>query len=166
MPTVIRPRPRNRYQPRSACLIVIGHIALAGPALGRFLKIVMIVGYICGFFMGALMERRILLLCGLAVAAFVLTFAFSSRYFGLCRSDAAPSARAATQPAAQPPDAVATPTGETAPAAAPAAAAMNPPPALAPPEPAQSEPYSAPDGDSGERPARGDRAAEHSARTR
>jgi hypothetical protein len=138
-------------------------------ALGRFLKVVMIVGYICRFFMGVLMERRILFLCGLAVGAFVLTFALSSRYFGLWSSDAAPSTRATAQPA----EAVAKATGEISPA--PAAAAMNPPPAIAPsepsrPEPVQSEPYSAPDsnpdGNNGERPARGDRAAERGARTR
>jgi hypothetical protein len=113
------------------------------------------------------MERRILLLCGLAAVAFVLTFAFSSRYFGLWRSDAAPSAPAAIQPAAEPPGAAATPTGESA----PAAAAMNPATAAAPSEPVQSQPSSAPDVDDGQRentemPARRDRAADHSARTR
>jgi hypothetical protein len=128
-----------------------------------FLKVVMIVGYICHFFMGVLMERRILLLCGLAVGAFVLTFVFSSRYFGLWRSDAASSTRAA----AQPHEAMVTPTREVAPAAAP----MNPATAAAPPEPVQSEPNSAPDVDDGQRentemPARRDRAADHSARTR
>jgi hypothetical protein len=109
------------------------------------------------FFIGALVERRILL-CGLAVAAFALTFALSSRYFGLWRSGAAP----ATSAAVQPPEAVATPSGE----ATPTAAAMNPPPLIAPPEPVQSEPYPTPDADNAERPARGDRAAERGARTR
>jgi hypothetical protein len=103
-----------------------------------------------------LVDRRILL-CVLAVGAFVLTLAFSSRHGGLWRSDAAPSTRAAVQPH----DAVVTPTGE----AAPAAAATNPPPVIAPPEPAQSEPYSTPDVDNGDRPARRDRA-EHGSRTR
>jgi hypothetical protein len=122
----------------------------------------MIVGYIYRFFMGVLMERRILLLCGLAVGGVVLTFAFSSRYFGVWRSDAASSTRAA----AQPHEAIATLTHEVAPAAAP----MNPPTAAAPPEPVQSEPNSTTD-DNGQRenaemPARRDRAAEHSARTR
>jgi hypothetical protein len=132
--------------------------------LGRFLKVVMIVGYIYRFFMEVFLERRILLLCSLAVGAFVLTFVLSSRYFGLWRSDAAPS----TGAAARPHETMATPSGE----AAPAAAAMNPPTAVAPPEPVQSEPASTPDVDNREReneemPARrDDRAAEHSARTR
>ena len=88
------------------------------------------------------MERRILL-CGLVVGAFVLTLAFSSRHADLWRSEAVPSTRAA----AQPHEAIATPTGEAARAAA---AAINPPPAIAPPEPPQSEPYSTPDVDNGE----------------
>jgi hypothetical protein len=61
---------------------------------------------------------------------------------------------------------MATPTDEAAPAAA-----INPPPAIAPPEPEQSEPYSAPDVDNGEKEngqmrAQRDRAAEHGSRTR
>jgi hypothetical protein len=112
-------------------------------------------------FFGALVERRILL-CGLVVGAFVLTFAFFSRHEGLWGSDAAPSARAAAQPR----EAVARSTGE----AAPAAAAMNPPPVIAPPEPVQSEPYSTPDVDNGEMEngkmrGRSDRAAEHGSRS-
>jgi hypothetical protein len=142
-------------------------LRIGGAALRCFLKVVMIVGYIWRFFMGVLMERRILSLCGLAVGAFILTFAFSSRYFGLWRSDAAPSAAAATQPAIRPPEAVSTPAGEPA----PAAATMNPSPAIAPPETVQSQSNSTPDADNGERenaerPARGDRAAERGARTR
>jgi hypothetical protein len=125
-------------------------------------QVVMIVRYIYDFFIGALVERRILL-CGLAVGAFfVLTFAFSSWHEGLWRSDAAPSTRAVAQPR----EAMARTTDE----AAPAAAAMNPSPAIAPPEPVQSEPYSTPDVDNGEtengtmrHPS--DRAAEHGART-
>jgi hypothetical protein len=80
--------------------------------------------------------QRPILLCGLAVGAFVLTFAFSSRHDGSRRFDAAPS----TPAAAQPPGAVTTPTDMVA----PAAAALNPNPAIAPPVPEQSEPYEAP----------------------
>jgi len=101
-------------------------------------------------------ERRILL-CGLVVGAFVLTFAFSSRHDDLWRSDAAPSTRAA----AEVHEALAPPTGEAAPAAA-----MKPPRAIAPTEPVQSEPSSTPDVDNGERLARRDRAAERGARSR
>jgi hypothetical protein len=122
----------------------------------------MMVRYIEDFFIGALVARRILL-CGLVVGAFVLTLAFSSRHDDLWRSDAAP-----TRAAAQPREAMATPTGEAAPAAA---AAMNPPPAIAPPEPVQSEPYSTPEFDNrgmenGKMRARTDRAAEHGSRSR
>jgi hypothetical protein len=117
----------------------------------------MIVRYIYDFFIEALVKSRILL-CGVAVGAFVLTLAFSSRRDGLWRSDAAPSTPPAT---AQSYETMATSTGE----AAPAAAAMNPPPAIAPPEPVQNEPYPTPDADNGERPDPRDRA-EHSSRTR
>jgi|SRR5580658_3612171 hypothetical protein len=117
----------------------------------------MIARYIHELFIGALVERRILL-GGLAVGAIVLTFAVSTRHGGPWHSDAAPSAHAS----AQPPEPVATPTVE----AAPAAAAVTPPPAVAPAEPVQSAPDSAPDGDNGDRAARGERAAERGARTR
>jgi hypothetical protein len=107
-------------------------------------------------FIGALVERRILI-CGLAMGAFVLAFAFFSWREGLWRSEAAPS----THAAAQPHEAAATPIGE----GAPAAAAMISPP-IAPSEPTQSEPYSAPVVESGVMPARRDRGAEHGSRTR
>jgi hypothetical protein len=126
----------------------------------------MIVRYIYDFFIEAPVKSRILL-CAVAVGAFVLTLAFSSRHDGLWRSDAAPSTRAAAQPL----ESMVTPTGE----AAPAAAATNPPPAIAPPaiappaiappEPVQNEPYPTPDADHGERPDPRERA-EHSSRTR
>src|ERR1700678_3805166 len=70
-------------------------------------QVVMIVRYLRHFFIGALVERRILL-CGLMVGAFVLTLAFSLRHDDLWRSDAAPSTRAA----ARRHEALATPTGE------------------------------------------------------
>ena len=110
---------------------------------------------------------RPILLCGLIVAAFILTLAFSSWHDGLWRSDAAPVTRAVPQlhedrlvptvavgsrPFGPSAAAMATPTA----AAAPAAAAM---------EPAQSEPYSTPDVDNGDTRARSDRSAERGART-
>jgi hypothetical protein len=116
----------------------------------------MIARYICDDFIGALVDRRILL-CGLLVGAFVLTLALYLRRDGLRRPAAAPSTRAA----AQPHEAMATPTGEAAPAAA-----MNPPPAVAPPEPVQSDPYSTPDVEDGARLARRDRGAERGSRSR
>jgi hypothetical protein len=123
----------------------------------------MIVRYICNFFSGALVERRILL-CGLVVGAFVLTLALSSRHDDLWRFDAAPS----TGAPAQPHELRARPTREAAPAAA---SAMNSAPAIAIPEPVLSEPSSTPDVDNGEmengkmRNPR-DRAAEHGSRSR
>jgi hypothetical protein len=97
-------------------------------------------------------QRRILL-GGLVVGAFVLTFAFSSRHEDPWRSGAAHSALAT----ARPHEAVATPTGE----AAPIVAAMNPTPAVEPPESVASEPYTTPDVRDGR-----DRAAEHGPRSR
>jgi hypothetical protein len=112
----------------------------------------MIVGYIYPFFMGVLMERRILLLCGLAVGAFLLVFVFSSRYFGLWHSDAAPSTRVAAKPA----ETMVTLAGE------PASAAIAPPP----PEPSSAPDVEIREGEDGNTPARRDDRAEHSARTR
>jgi hypothetical protein len=128
----------------------------------------MIARYTATSSLGAFVKKRILI-CALAVGAFALTLALSSRHDDLRRSDAATSTRVAAQ--AQPPDVMATPTGEVA----PAAAAMNPPPAISPPpEPEQSEPpsepNSTPDVDDGQKEhgtlAQRDRGTERSARSR
>jgi type IV secretory pathway VirB10-like protein len=117
----------------------------------------MIVRYTHRFFIGALVDKRILI-GALAVGAFALTLALSSRQADQRRSDAAPPIRVAVQ--AQPHEVIATATRE----AAPTVAAMNSAPAMAPPpEPEQSEPQSEPlptaDSDR-------DRGADRSARAR
>jgi hypothetical protein len=105
----------------------------------------MIVRYGHGFFVEALVGRRILW-CGLVVGAFVLTLAFSSRHDHLWHSDAALSARARVPPDTTPPADAAPPPHEAMPApndeVAPLAAATNPASAIADPEPARSEPDS------------------------
>jgi type IV secretory pathway VirB10-like protein len=113
----------------------------------------MIVRYTHRFFIGALVDKRILI-GALAVGAFALTLALSSRQADQRRSDAAPPIRVAVQ--AQPHEVIATATRE----AAPTVAAMNSAPAMAPPpEPEQSEPLPTADSDR-------DRGADRSARAR
>jgi hypothetical protein len=112
------------------------------------------------------MDRRIIL-CGLVVATFVLTLAFSSWHEDLWRSDPAPATRAVASHPSGSPESAAVP----AVMAAPAATEMNPSPAVAAaPEPAQSEPQSEPDstanGDSGERLARRERGSGRGSRSR
>jgi hypothetical protein len=104
-----------------------------------------------------------ILLCSVAVGAFILTLTFSSGHDGLWRHDAAPVARvapelrsslaskkgaAASNPFGASSQAATLPTAAAAPAAAIAAA-------IASAEPVQSEPHSAPDVDDGAMPARG-----------
>ena len=96
--------------------------------------------------------QRPILLCGLAVGAFILIFVFSSRYFGLWHSDAAPSARVA----AGPPETMAAPAGE------PASAAIAPPP----PEPSSAPDVETREREDGNTPSRRDDRGERSARTR
>jgi hypothetical protein len=128
-------------------------------------QVVMIVRYRHGFFVEALVGRRILL-CGLVVGAFVLTLAFSSRHDHLWRSDAALTARATVLPDTTPPpdaaaathEAMPTPTDEVA----PVAAATNPASAVAAPEPVRSEPDSM---ENGRMRDPRDPAAEHGSRS-
>jgi hypothetical protein len=114
------------------------------------------------------MDRRILL-CGLMAGTFILTFAFSSWRDGLWRHDAAPATRVAPQPH------MISLVSKGAPASDPLGTTMTTPtvavaPAVTPPEPVQnkpqSEPYPTPDADNEATLARGDRGAEHGARSR
>jgi hypothetical protein len=113
-----------------------------------------------------------ILICGLAVGAFALMFAYS-RHDGPRGPDAAPATLAAVQPRdAATPTAAAAPVTAAAPAAAPAlsvtaasTAAMNPPPVSAAPPPEQSEPVAASAVDNEGMRARGDRGAERGARS-
>ncbi len=83
--------------------------------------------------MPTLLEKRIFLICGLTVAAFILSLAFLAWREGLWTDYPTPVTHA-------PP--IAAPIADTAPtaAAALAPAAMNPPAVVTSPPPAQSEP--------------------------